>query len=238
MMLYGLAGFVIVVAASFARRAEDRYQDFCIGAAIPIFLFLLLPISFATAWLRPATIDGSLRGLDLALRLDGFATTRWLVRMRWYFWIPPLYSSLPLFLAVAWALERSRTLLRASVIGALLVVPFYLLFPAVGPDHSFAGWPASSAHLANVSATAPRNCMPSMHFSWALLLAINARNRAWRTGLLVYSGLMAIATVAGGEHYFIDLLAAVPFTLAVQWIAEHRGRRDRSPAHDQGVECC
>jgi membrane-associated phospholipid phosphatase len=61
--------------------------------------------------------------------------------------------------------------------------------------------------------------MPSMHLTWALLIAINARSAVLRVGLWVYVVLIAAATLALREHYLVDLIAAVPYTIAVQWIA-------------------
>jgi hypothetical protein len=60
--------------------------------------------------------------------------------------------------------------------------------------------------------------MPSMHLTWSLLIALNARSLRLRVALWVYVALMAIATLALREHYLIDLIAAVPYTLAVQWM--------------------
>jgi hypothetical protein len=227
MLYYGLAGFVLIMAASFIRGTKDKYEDFCVGAAIPIFLFLLLPLAVMTGWLRPLTIDGPLRAVDLALGLDGFAMTRWLVSHGCYFLVPIIYSSLPLLMALAWAVERPLVLLRASVIGALLAVPFYLLFPAAGPEFAFANFPSAAAHLVPVGWMHPRNCVPSMHFTWALLLALNISNRYWRWIFIVYALLTALATVASGEHYFIDVLAAIPFTLAVQKLSQVQTLRNR-----------
>ncbi len=69
--------------------------------------------------------------------------------------------------------------------------------------------------------SAPDNCMPSMHLTWALLIALNARSLRLRIGLWVYVILVAAATLALREHYLVDLIAAVPFTVAVQWMARH-----------------
>jgi PAP2 superfamily protein len=229
MLYYGMAGFVLIIAVSFVRGTKDKYEDFCVGAAIPIFLFLLLPFAVMTGWLRPLTIDGPLRAVDLALGLDGFAMTRWLVSHGCYFLVPIIYSSLPLLMALAWAVERPLVLLRASVIGALLALPFYLLFPAAGPEFAFANFPSAAAHLVSVEWIHPRNCVPSMHFTWALLLALNISNWRWRWIFIVYALLTAFATVASGEHYFVDVLAAIPFTLAVQKIALIQRRRSQGP---------
>jgi hypothetical protein len=59
--------------------------------------------------------------------------------------------------------------------------------------------------------------MPSVHFFCALLAAIEARRLAagWRTVFILVAALTALATLALGEHYAIDLVVAVPFTLTV-----------------------
>jgi hypothetical protein len=58
-----------------------------------------------------------------------------------------------------------------------------------------------------------------MHLTWALLIALNARSTWLRVALWIYAALMLIATLALREHYLIDLIAAVPYTFAVQWMA-------------------
>jgi membrane-associated phospholipid phosphatase len=230
MLYYGLAGFVLIMAVSFIRGTKDKYEDFCVGAAILLFISGLPLLSLVTNWFRPATIDGSLRAVDLALGLDGFAMTRWLTSHGLRFSLPIVYFSLPLMMALAWALERPRTLLRAAVIGAILAFPIYIVFPAVGPQYIFASWPSAAARLMPAAAIGyPRNCVPSMHFTWALLLALNVHDRRWLWIFALYAALMAFATVAGGAHYFIDVLAAIPFTLAVQKIAQIQRRRSRIP---------
>lgn len=220
MLSCGMAGFALIVVASFLRGTKDKFEDFCVGAAIPIFLLLLLPFELATSWLRPVTIDGWLRTIDLALGLDGFAMTRWLQSHNFYFMVHLVYPSLPLLMALAWAFERPRALVRAAALGAVLAFPLYLVFPAAGPKYAFGDFPSNAARLVPVDWVHPRNCVPSMHFTWAFLLALNVRDRRWRWIFIVYAVLMAFATVARGEHYFIDVLVAIPFAFAVQWIAE------------------
>jgi hypothetical protein len=58
-----------------------------------------------------------------------------------------------------------------------------------------------------------------MHLTWAILVAWNLRNPRWRWLFVFYAALMALATVACGEHYFVDILAALPFAAAVQKMA-------------------
>ncbi len=216
MIIYALLGFAVIMVASFLRGTRDKYEDFCIAVSVPIFIILLLPMGAFTGWLRPNTMDVAFRHADLALRLDGLAFTRWLLRTGWYRVVGPIYDALPLVLALGWAIERSRTLLRASVIGALTAFPLYLLFPAVGPQYVFPNFPVSDAATVGAAWMHPRNCFPSMHLTWALLVAMNFRNPKWRWLFVVYAMLMVFAAVAGGEHYFVDMIAAVPFAFAVQ----------------------
>ncbi len=189
MLSCGMAGFALIVTASFLRGTKDKLEDFCVGAAIPSFIVLLLPIGAATGWLRPATIDGSLRSIDLAFGLDGFAMTRWLVAHGCWLGVASVYKSLPLMMACAWVLERSKLMLRAAVIGPLLAFPLYLLFPAAGPAYAFHTFPHAGAAFP-VAWIHPRNCVPSMHFTWALLLTLNLSDKRWRGIFIVYAALM------------------------------------------------
>jgi len=59
-----------------------------------------------------------------------------------------------------------------------------------------------------------------MHLAWALLLAVNANSRVWKVVLLLNAALIGLATVGSGEHYFVDLIAAVPFAFGVQHLTE------------------
>src|ERR1019366_8135550 len=121
---------------------STKYTDFCVGLSLPVFMIMLLPVSAVTTWLGPETVDGGLRHADMLLHLDGFALTRFMLRIGGQrFLIAPIYSGLPLVMALAWISGRYYTLLRASVIAAALAVPFYLLVPAVGPQYAFANYP-------------------------------------------------------------------------------------------------
>ena len=89
---------------------------------------------------------------------------------------------------------------------------------------AFSGYPLASRDLAHLHLSgAPCNAFPSMHLGTALLILLNARGRWLRLGLAVYAVLTGMAAVGCGEHYFIDMIAAVPFCAAVQAIAECNG---------------
>jgi len=79
--------------------------------------------------------------------------------------------------------------------------------PAVGPHWYLDGYSVTMRH-----------CIPAIEWTWALLLAINARSRL-RAPLWIYAGLLAIAEILLGEHYLADLIVALPYAFAVQWLA-------------------
>ena len=217
---YAFLGFAVIIVAAYIRRVQDKYVDFCIAISMPIFLILLVATAPFLAWVRPHTVDGTLRQIDLALGLDGLALTRWLFHVKLYFLVAPVYGALPLMMALAWALERDQRLLRACCIGPFFAFPFYLLVPAAGPQYAFVNFPLAVNHLMSVGSNHLRNCFPSMHFGWAFLLALGVKDWRWRWAFILYAFLMVFAPVAGGEHYFIDIIAAVPFTFGVTWVAE------------------
>jgi hypothetical protein len=224
MLWYAIAGFVLIMTASFARRT-DRFEDFCIGFFLVLFLLFQLVPTMIESSLCPYTWDARLQAADLWLGLDGFAwakiwlTTKWLRDFT-----AQAYWGLPLAFAVTWSLERSRTMATSMFLAGALTFPLYLLVPAAGPAYAFRGWPlifaSGGRDLIAVAATHPRNCFPSMHLAWALLLPMNANNRVWRAILLLNAVLIGLATIGGGEHYFVDLFAAVPFAFGVQRLSE------------------
>ena len=124
-----------------------------------------------------------------------------------------VYAALPLMIGFAWSLEQDFLMRRAVVLAGCLCFVCYALFPAVGPGGF--DWMLQAARFV------PRNAMPSMHLTWALLIALNARRPRLRIGLWIYAALMALATLTLRQHYLVDLIAAVPFTFAIQWLAVH-----------------
>lgn len=218
-----IAGYFVLLADSFLRQSDghERAVNFRVGVAIVILLVIVLPLADRLeSAVRPSTLDGRFRAVDLYLHLDGFALSRICLAHEWVRWLViVVYGTLPLALALAWMAGRSTVFLRGAAGGAVAALPCYLLFPATGPQYAFAGWPEAGALVRPaVSLVHPRNCMPSMHMTWALLAVLNVRGK-WRVPFAVYAVLMSVSAVAGGEHYFIDVLAAVPFTLAIQWAA-------------------
>jgi hypothetical protein len=119
---------------------------------------------------------------------------------------PPVYDLLPSFLCVA-------------VCGFLT----YLIFPITGPlfvlgDYFPHSPPPSEVVLAGTLTVpdVPRNCMPSLHTAWALLLWWHSRGlgRRFRIAAGFWLVFTILATLGFGAHYAFDVIVAFPCTLA------------------------
>lgn len=181
-------------------------DDLAIAFGVPASFAMMGVANSAIRKLTPHTIDAQLSALDF-----GVGRGVWIFAKAHTWFLQPItvaYLALPEAMLLAAFLaksERSRLLLSMSL-GFVLIVPCYLLFPAVGPVH--VGDPAAA-----------RDCMPSMHLTWALLLWMNSRGRI-RPVFAVFAGLTAVATLATGEHYLPDLVVAVPWAWALNKLAD------------------
>ena len=207
-----LTGIILIIVVSIFRRdPERRRQDFIAAAMFVAYAIAGGLMQEAVYNLRPQTCDAKLLAIDRALHFDTLAFARLLAPYHLPIaFLMVAYVFLPAVIGLAWVTERNETLRRVCVLGGCLVFAFYWLWPAVGPGNY--NWTAGHA------LACPRNCVPSMHFGWALMLACNARGRALKVSLWCYALVIAVATMALGEHYLIDLIAAVPFVAGVQYI--------------------
>jgi len=210
--LFTCGGVLLICVASLFRRGEARRQDvltallFSLFIALGAFLHLLLERYCAS------TLDPQFLAMDRALGFDPIAVSARLWRHPVLIYVLRfVYMTVPITIGVAWVAEQNHVMRAACLLGGIACFPFYMLFPAVGP--AFYNW-----HLQTALA-APRNCMPSMHLTWTILLAWNARHKWLRSGLWLYAALTAVATIAAGEPYLIDLLAAIPYSTAIQYAA-------------------
>lgn len=233
-VLFALAGSGIIVATAPLR--SDSYKTVCVASGLVIASIAALPLmSLATCYLLPRTFDGCLLSIDQHLGLRGFELARFVYSTPWFHNLLILaYGSMPFVVALAWVLEPSDVLLRALLMASVAGTACYFIVPAIGPARAFAAFPWSTPHpgwtLIKVSQKSPRNSFPSLHFGWATLLYMNATRRWLRAAMGVFLLLTALATVGCGEHYFIDLIAAVPFCVAVQWWAERpAGKQEVHP---------
>jgi len=143
------------------------------------------------------------------------------------------YFSLPLAMAMVYAAHLRRKkesllfILELFMAAGILGYIFYLAFPATGPAY-VAGPEFPYSPLADlrdlvvrpvaINWVIPRNAMPSLHVTWALLIWFNCKPlgrwaRALSLALLIAT---LFDTLGTGEHYFIDLVVAFPFAVAIQ----------------------
>lgn len=198
----------LIVSAGLRRDPRRARQD----ALTAIYYFGFVVVAYGLVRelirLRPATYDAGFLAADHALGLNPFVLMHWVAAHgAAAAALGIAYRILAPVVVAAWLIEQNTVLRRALFIGGIACFLFYYLFPAVGPG--ITQW---------ISVTPP-NCMPSMHLTWALLIAWNARARWLRVTLWSYAALLAVSTIGLGEHYYIDLIAAVPYTAAVQWAA-------------------
>jgi hypothetical protein len=208
---------------------KKRSVAFGSGVACVLFLmFSTTPLLFSAAH-TPNTFDLYLLQFDRSLGGD---ISFWVGRM--------VQSSKLLLYPVAFAYgglavdaalvvgsrlfeERSGRTNLLLVLGAAGAAGFllYNLVPATGPRFVFPEFPQKlsgpiTPRLIPVDAVAMRNAVPSLHFSWALVLLWMARPaRAWiRWSAWAFVILTFVATMGLGQHYFVDLIVALPFTIA------------------------
>lgn len=229
-VIYGSLGCLLVLLASL--RQSDRYPDACVAVGLVVLSVVGSLVSVGTTFLH-STYDNYLYWADTALGLDPaplmkFIYAHWLSRDL----ILNVYWGLPFAFALSWVWERSSRMVRVALIATALSPIFYILVPAVGPIHAFPGYPFVEPHVSLrmlvLPADLPRNAFPSLHFAWALILWRSARARPARIFYAAFAMLTALATVATGEHYVIDLIASIPFVVLVTQIEYHLQKRGKN----------
>lgn len=237
----GLSSLLMLALRALRRRGEGRrsaLHKLLSGAVLPGFVMLSLGFLQLTVVLHPRIYDGYLYAADLSLGLQPN-----LLVHRLFLALPAagtasmfVYGVLPLALAVLYALESHGdapdatppidTLLLFVLAGAAGFT-LYHAFPVIGPRFLFHPQPPDRyPALAQVPLAAmslrpePRNCMPSLHTSWALLLWWQSSfHRPWvRAAAAAFLGFTVLATLGFGFHYLWDLIVAVPFSLGI-WAA-------------------
>lgn len=145
-----------------------------------------------------------------------------------------IYNAMPLMLIlpVAMALKHpSRLRLGTSfAVIALTAVTggvVYQICPAAGPRYVFqfpSGEPAHAGDALLSAPGAPINASPSLHVTWALLvfLYLLRVNKWLSAAAAAFVVATVMATLAVGEHYLVDLMIAVPFTLMMHAGIEKR----------------
>jgi hypothetical protein len=193
-----------------------------------------------TESLHPKTFDLFLYSFDCSLRVQ-FSFLMGQLFWTWL-WVRfvclVIYIALPLPLALVYAgqllkkKEKAIAVMLAFLVTGPVGVLFYNMLPACGPVHVFgATFPFHPPAIADVMRmnVAPillkgaRNAIPSLHMAWVLLVWWNSKGLArWiRAIAMVFVILTVTATLGTGEHYFIDLVVAFPFSLMVQALCSY-----------------
>jgi hypothetical protein len=251
----GLSALAVLGTRTIWAKSEDR--KLLLYGFLPAVLFVASEWTASTLLditekLHPKTFDLFLYSFDSSLRVQiSFLTGQFLLKNLWLRTASlAIYISLPLPLALVYAaqLRRQKGKALAVMIAFLATGPIgvlcYNMLPACGPVHLFGAafpWsPLSSAdamhlNIAPVIVEGARNAIPSLHMAWVLLVWWNSRGLSrWVRGIAItYLALTVLATLGTGEHYFIDLVVAFPFSLAVQALSSYSiptSNRDRRGA--------
>jgi len=202
-----------------------------------MLLFSVVPTSalHLTVSLHPQTYDLYALKFDAAAGLN---ITPWLIRNVEAIPVASellflAYGLTPIgFLAVSLLQLRGKeahapNALWLWVVITICAIVAYHFFPITGPKYLFGPDNFSSKlllpdalplEMTGGVGPNPRNGMPSMHFGWmlcALIVWMQSQTGRWsRTVMLIMTLFVGLATLYLGEHYTIDLIAAVPFALA------------------------
>lgn len=217
LLVGGYSGLVCLAASSaefIVRRGRvslEARTAYLAGLGLVAFLMVVGQFLKVTTEFFPRTFDWYLYAFDERLGWNApyhlgvwFDGSIWLRNASFL-----AYTGLPLLLALSGVLERGKVryeyggiwgvFLVAGIVGCL----GYLALPACGPIYAapemfpyFNDSPLSrpdSLNLVPSLATIPsaaRNCMPSLHFTWAILMFVEAFRRGWLQRALFLAALI------------------------------------------------
>jgi hypothetical protein len=226
LLLLPFAGWVVV---KYPSRKADAWLLMSL-ATVPLSLAVLTTIGKLSC-LAPVKYDQYFYLMDLRLGdpsytigvfLAGHPICNRIIQVI-YNLLP--YEVIAIFGANLWrtSLAEAGRSLWAYFLMYSIILPLYLIFPAAGPGLAFPGFPYIHPAIVVPHVMALRaapNCMPSGHFAQALLTIWLARK--WRVGVVLsvlFAALTGVATLGLGEHYVIDLVAAVPYSALIAYVA-------------------
>lgn len=228
--------FIALSALAVRDRARQDFLVILGISDIPITLVNIV-LSGITS-LQHVRVDLYLDAIDRVFLSPANHVTLLLQSSRWltylclydyvYWWVP---VTVALLILSQLDIREAWQGLFSIILSPIAAIPFYLLVPASGPGFMYSDYPAfhtEAPHLLHSSLYYP-NCFPSVHFTFALLALWYLRHS--NLGITIGSlhvALTTTATLGLGQHYFIDLIAALPFTLLMirlpEWIFNLRTR--------------
>jgi PAP2 superfamily len=248
---FGLASLLLLSCALVwnGRGREPAAYRALWPAIVLAFLVLAARYSFhLPSFLHPKTLDVYAFVFDGSFDEPSFVLGRFLNANPWLFWwMRVSYEGILLAMAALYAAFMRRRnkpvweIIEVLFASAMIGYVFYSVFPVCGPRYAF-GPDFPSANLSYlaiqrltlvkipISASYPRNGVPSLHLTWALLIWLNTRGlpRWARAAALALVLATVFDTMASGEHYLYDLVVALPFTLWMQaWMTRTVDIRDR-----------
>jgi PAP2 superfamily len=235
---FGLAGMANMISSAIWQFPRPRTETMrALGPACALIFFVGSAVNTLMAgFFRQRTYDLYVYALDGSFGTQISFLAGSLIRGK----VLPTYAVIVTyeFIVVAIAAfyaafmhRRSRPVweLMELFFGAsLLGYFFYTIFPATGPGYVFGGFPMAFMSMDQlrhftpesipIAMLFPRNAVPSLHFSWALMIWWNSKSLPKWAQLI--AGLFVLGTafsaMAIGEHYLFDLIVALPFSLMVQ----------------------
>ena len=230
-----VVGFVFIMAVVwrwFAVPADARRSEYLL--LIGIFTLIVAPVAQAVAGslsgLRPMKMDLYAYAADGTLGQPAFVLGRMVAPHVWAKAVlNVVYGLLPIGVIVTLAAHIWRrsagvgVMVWAFVINLAAAPIFYLLVPVCGPVFAFPMFPAGPGHVIPhmMRIDAAPNGMPSVHASTALLMVWFSRRSGVGFMLAMMNLLLLVAaTLGSGQHYAVDLLAAVPYAAGVLWLAK------------------
>ncbi|MGA1986073.1 MAG: phosphatase PAP2 family protein [Candidatus Sulfotelmatobacter sp.] len=236
----GLASLLFLCCKAVWEPRQARSQTFRILLPSCVMTFMIFGSVYSlnmASYLHAKTFDLYTFVFDGSLGFQpSFASGRALAANSWLIPLVRLtYEGIVLAMAAFYAAFMARRekpiwelielLFAAAMVGYL----FFSVFPVCGPRYGFpASFPGANfaySRLAGlqlqripVDWLIPRNGVPSLHFTWALLIWWNTRTlpRWGRAAATAFVLATAFDTMATGEHYLFDLIAALPFALCMQ----------------------
>lgn len=238
--LFGLGAFLMLGLRWLWSETQERRRTYAVLAPAAALVFFVLSAQRALSLanlLYPKTYDLYLYLVDGSF---GFQPSFLMGRAMAYSAVLRIaagltYVSLPFVMALVYALRLPKNtekpswgLITLFLLAGLGGWALYNVVPATGPAYVFSAsfpWQSLPYHSLHkllleqvpVNGNVPRNAIPSLHMAWVLLLFWNTKgtSRALRVFLAIYLVLTVVSTLGTGEHYFVDLVAGVPFAFAV-----------------------
>jgi len=233
----GMASLVFLVLRAIWCEATERKMAVITASAAFLFVASEWCADYFLLWgarARPMVLDLYLYTFDASLHVQpAILVGQLFSRFPWFALVSQLiYMGLPVAIGLAFAacVRRDPANAMPAAVAFLLTGPigacFYAMFPALGPVHLFLDkfpWhtltvdQARRVFLEPVPLPGARNAIPSLHAAWVFMAYWYVRKfplpeRVW-AGIFVFFTLCA--TLGTGEHYLVDLIVAVPFTVMV-----------------------